>query len=125
MAAKSIQEVMPGLEVVEPVRVSGPGRVGQAEVEYASAKQILTRASGFMDEYDFTLNPYSGCSFRVHVLLCGFLWEDEGAARWVGALGDGEGERVGVDGGGGLVQSASPEEGRGRVDGDGRPGGVS
>ncbi len=24
---------------------------------------ILTRATGFMGEYDFTLNPYGGCAF--------------------------------------------------------------
>ena len=87
MAAKSIQEVMPGLEVVEPVRVSGPGRVGQAEVEYASAKQILTRASGFMDEYDFTLNPYSGCSFGCTYCYAAFFGrtkeQRDGWGRWV------------------------------------------
>lgn len=40
-----------------------PDRVGGAEIAYAPVRQILTRASGFLAGYDFTLNPYAGCSF--------------------------------------------------------------
>ena len=37
--------------------------VGKSEVIYKHASSILTEGKGFMDGYDFTLNPYSGCSF--------------------------------------------------------------
>ena len=33
------------------------------EVFYGDAGAILNPASGFMGDYDFTLNPYSGCYF--------------------------------------------------------------
>lgn len=37
--------------------------IGHSSVTYSDAKSILTQPAGFMDAYDFTLNPYSGCSF--------------------------------------------------------------
>ena len=55
-----IQQSLPFEEPVTPDR---PNQLGQAVVEYSPVRDILTRASGFMGEYDYTLNPYSGCSF--------------------------------------------------------------
>ena len=40
-----------------------PVKVGQASIRYNPAREIFTNASGFIDGYDYTLNPYSGCSF--------------------------------------------------------------
>ena len=40
-----------------------PERIGKTSVEYRQAGSILNRASGFLSDYDFTLNPYAGCSF--------------------------------------------------------------
>lgn len=40
-----------------------PSRIGHAKVSQIRANSILTKASGFMNSYDFTLNPYSGCTF--------------------------------------------------------------
>jgi DNA repair photolyase len=37
--------------------------IGNSEVYYKNVASILTPGKGFMDTYDFTLNPYSGCSF--------------------------------------------------------------
>jgi DNA repair photolyase len=37
--------------------------IGACEVTYKPASSILTEAKGFMSAYDYTLNPYSGCSF--------------------------------------------------------------
>ena len=34
---------------------------------------ILTRATGFMSEYDFTLNPYSGCAFGCTYCYAAFF----------------------------------------------------
>lgn len=49
------------------------GNFGGAEVEYSKAKTILTRATGFMDEYDYTLNPYRGCSFGCTYCYAAFF----------------------------------------------------
>lgn len=56
--------------------ISGPDRVGQAAVAYGPAGEILTRATGFMDAYDFTLNPYSGCSFGCTYCYAAFFSRD-------------------------------------------------
>ncbi len=64
-----------------------PSRAGQAEVSYASAREILTRASGFVEGYDFTLNPYSGCSFGCTYCYAAFFSrtpaDRESWGRWV------------------------------------------
>ena len=38
-----------------------PDKLGKTTLNYIDARDILTRASGFMEGYDFTLNPYVGC----------------------------------------------------------------
>src|SRR4051812_49356757 len=41
----------------------GPERLGGTTIAYRPSASALTRASGFMSDYDFTLNPYIGCAF--------------------------------------------------------------
>lgn len=61
--------------------------IGHSSVEHIQAKGILTRSSGFMDAYDFTLNPYSGCSFGCSYCYAAFFARttDQQATwgRWV------------------------------------------
>ncbi len=68
----------------EPPR---PRRMGQASVEYTSPRSILTRATGFMDQYDFTLNPYSGCSFGCTYCYAAFFSrsreKQQNWGRWI------------------------------------------
>lgn len=48
---------------------------------------ILTRATGFMGEYDFTLNPYSGCTFGCTYCYAAFFSrnkeQQESWGKWV------------------------------------------
>ncbi len=36
---------------------------GDINVYTQNAKSLLTKASGFINAYDFTLNPYRGCQY--------------------------------------------------------------
>ena len=51
-------------------------RLGTTSVSYGENAQILTKATGFMGEYDFTLNPYSGCGFGCTYCYAAFFARD-------------------------------------------------
>ena len=51
------------MPAVEDDLAARPARIGKTSVEYKQAGSILNRATGFLSGYDFTLNPYAGCSF--------------------------------------------------------------
>ena len=56
-----------------PIARERPSRLGRASIEYNEARDILTKATGFMDTYDFTLNPYSGCAFGCSYCYAAFF----------------------------------------------------
>jgi DNA repair photolyase len=54
-----------------------PQKLGHAQIEYKEARSILTEAKGFMGAYDYTLNPYSGCSFGCTYCYAAFFARSE------------------------------------------------
>ena len=50
-----------------------PATLGHAAIRHAPARDILTRATGFIGDYDFTLNPYGGCSFGCTYCYAAFF----------------------------------------------------
>ena len=71
----------------EPVVFSGPAHIGETAVSYAPTSQVLNKPTGFMDAYDFTLNPYSGCSFGCTYCYAAFFSRDiqkrDSWGKWV------------------------------------------
>ena len=62
-------------------------KIGQTDIQYIKSASILTEAKGFMEAYNYTLNPYSGCSFGCNYCYAAFfarsLDERENWGNWL------------------------------------------
>lgn len=52
-------------------------QLGHTKIDYKMAGSILTPTSGFMKDYDYSLNPYSGCSFGCTYCYAAFFTRDK------------------------------------------------
>ena len=64
------------MRIEESASAAGSAYAGRAAVTSAPTSQILAKPTGFMDAYDFTLNPYSGCSFGCTYCYAAFFSRD-------------------------------------------------
>ncbi len=60
---------------------------GRVEVVARPAREILMRGTGFLDAYDFSLNPYAGCAFGCTYCYAAFfsrsVEQRDAWGRWV------------------------------------------
>ncbi|MBM3160385.1 MAG: radical SAM protein [Bacteroidetes bacterium] len=52
-------------------------KLGHASISYRNSDSILTIPKGFMEGYDFSLNPYSGCAFGCTYCYAAFFSRDK------------------------------------------------
>ena len=69
------------------VTLKYPIRIGHATIEASASRSILTKTTGFMSGYDYSLNPYSGCSYGCTYCYAAFFVADdrkrENWGKWV------------------------------------------
>ena len=64
----------------EPKKIS---QLGNREIVYKASRSILSPTSGFLDSYDYSLNPYAGCAFAcTYCYAAFFTWDKAKQDNW-------------------------------------------
>lgn len=53
-----------------------PTELGHAKIHYKEVGTLLNKTSGFMEGYDYSINPYSGCAFGCTYCYAAFFARD-------------------------------------------------
>ena len=87
MSQTSLQQSLFGPDAAPKPPAIHPDHIGDTAVTYAPTSQVLNKPTGFMGAYDFTLNPYSGCSFGCSYCYAAFFSRDvekrDSWGKWV------------------------------------------
>ena len=87
MSQTSLQQSLFSPDAAPKPPAIHPDHIGDTAVTYAPTSQVLNKPTGFMDAYDFTLNPYSGCSFGCTYCYAAFFSRDaekrDSWGKWV------------------------------------------
>ena len=76
MSQTSLQQPLFAADSAPTSPAIHPDSIGETTIAYTPTTQVLNKPSGFMDAYDFTLNPYSGCSFGCTYCYAAFFSRD-------------------------------------------------
>ena len=64
------------ISLFEELHNSRPDKLGHASIHYKEVGTLLNKTSGFMEGYDYSLNPYSGCAFGCSYCYAAFFARD-------------------------------------------------
>lgn len=64
------------IDLFEHDNTNGLSQLGHSKITYKPVGTILNKTSGFMADYDYSLNPYSGCSFGCTYCYAAFFVRD-------------------------------------------------